>query len=135
LKGDTENRQKAGTKKSHWGLVIAERKSKRNLGDNKTATEKAQDMKRKWEDSTRGEFGKSSVEDCLFGTELENSVPWRQARRSLGVYFEVEAVGIKTGETRQLTPNLVMENWSLQIKDMENLLGKEEAIQHGVAII
>ncbi|CAN6356086.1 unnamed protein product [Urochloa humidicola] len=91
-------------------------------------------MKRKWEGITKEEFGDSSVEDCLAGTELENSVPSRQARRALGVYFEAEGSGVKAGETPQLAPsNISMECWSTHIRNMEKLLRKEEVFPSAIS--
>ncbi|CAN6216897.1 unnamed protein product [Urochloa humidicola] len=126
---DPRGRRKKEAKKKQWGPVVAERKSKRILGDNRPATEKAQDMKRKWEGSSKEEFGDSSEESCRFGSELDNSVPSRQARRALGSYFEAEANSVKTGETPQLTlEDLSMECWSQQIHNMEKLMKKEKVI-------
>ncbi|CAO2148908.1 unnamed protein product [Urochloa humidicola] len=124
---DPRGKRKKEAKKKQWGPVLADRKSKRNLGDNRTDTEKAQDMKRKWEESSREECGDSSEEGCGFGTELDNSVPSRQARRALGIYFEAEAYSIKAGETPQLAQeDLSLGCWSQQIHDLEKLLTKEE---------
>ncbi|CAN6244056.1 unnamed protein product [Urochloa humidicola] len=59
---------------------------------------KTQEIKRKWNEEHKEEYGRPDYKSNENGTELANSVPTQQARRALNLYLSNDASGERTSE-------------------------------------